>query len=88
MQVTNREALKNITRLLPNLLTDEEMGQLSVEANKYVANSDVKSLADAFTPEHRVDTSFWVKVYNLQKFTLSLYQQFSSYFIIISFFFC
>ena len=45
MQVTNREALKNITRLLPNLLTDEEMGQLSVEANKYVANSDVKSLA-------------------------------------------
>jgi len=39
------KALKNIGRLLPNLLTDEEMGQLSVEANKHVADSDVKSLA-------------------------------------------
>ncbi|XP_045177599.2 uncharacterized protein LOC123537819 [Mercenaria mercenaria] len=61
-------ALKNIAKQLPNLFTEEEMGELSAEVIKYTVDSDVMDFADEYSKEQRIDTGYWVKVFKLESF--------------------
>jgi hypothetical protein len=61
-------SFKEISNKLPNVLTHEENGQLSVEVDKYNIDRQVKDLSQDYKEDDRIDTMYWSKVFSLTNY--------------------
>ena len=63
------KCIKFLSESLPNVLDEDEVGALTVEADKYAVDSQVRDIASSFNAhEMRIEIDFWTKVFDLKTF--------------------
>ena len=59
-------ALEELGKNLSNILTDDELGQLSMDAKGYSTDLDVSSMFADMKEDIRIDSDWWAKIFALK----------------------
>ncbi|KAH3715330.1 hypothetical protein DPMN_058036 [Dreissena polymorpha] len=67
------QAMKNLGKKMPQVLSKEDLGALSQEASIYNVDLQVKDLQAKYKEDDRIDSGYWVKVFDLNNFCAMRY---------------